>query len=89
MNIKQDNYISELDKKAHYSTSFGLYYFFFTYLNDIMLAVLLSTLTGFLFEVYQGYSKHHSGYSHSDMFYNLLGVFSGFILHTIYIFIIT
>ena len=89
MNIKQDNYIFELDKKAHYSTSFGLYYFFFTYLNDIMLAVLLSTLTGFIFEVYQGYSKHHSGYSHSDMFYNLLGVFSGFILHTIYIFIIT
>ena len=89
MNIKQDNYIFELDKKAHYSTSFGLYYFFFTYLNDIMLAVLLSTLTGFIFEVYQRYSKHHSGYSHSDMFYNLLGVFSGFILHTIYIFIIT
>ena len=89
MNIKKDTYTFELDKKAHYSTSFGLYYFFFTYLNDIMLAVLLSTLTGFIFEVYQGYSKHHSGYSHSDMFYNLLGVFSGFILHTIYIFIIT
>ena len=89
MKIKEDTYTFELDKKAHYSTSFGLYYFFFTYLNDIMLAVLLSTLTGFIFEVYQGYSKHHSGYSHSDMFYNLLGVFSGFILHTIYIFIIT
>ena len=85
MKIKKDSYTFELDKKAHYATSFGLYYFFFTYLNDIMLAVLLSTLTGFIFEVYQGYSKHHSGYSHSDMFYNLLGVFSGFILHAIYL----
>ena len=85
MNIKQDNYIFVLDKKAHYSTSFGLYYFFFTYLNDVMLAVLLSTLTGFIFEVYQGYSKTQSGYSHSDMFYNLLGVFSATVLHAVYL----
>ena len=86
MKIKEDTYTFNLDKKAHYSTSFGLYYFFFTYLNDMLLAVLLSTLVGLFFEVYQGYSKHHSGYSHSDMFYNLLGVFSGFILHAIYIY---
>ena len=46
-----------------------------------MLAVLLSTLTGFIFEVYQGYSKHHDGYSHTDMFYNLVGSVFAFILH--------
>jgi VanZ family protein len=81
MNIKKDNYKFDLDKKAHYSTSFGLYYFFFTYVNNIMLAVLLSILTGLLFEIYQGYSKHHSGYSHVDVLYNILGVLSALILH--------
>ena len=85
MKIKEDVYTFDLDKKAHYSTSFGLYYFFFTYLNDMMLAILLSTLTGLLFEVYQGYSKHHSGYSHSDMFYNLIGVLSATVLHVVYL----
>ena len=81
MRIKKDSYEFNLDKKAHYSTSFGLYYFFFTYLNDMMFAILLSTLTGLFFEVYQGYSKHHSGYSHSDMLYISLGVFSASVLH--------
>ena len=85
MRIKEDVYTFDLDKKAHYSTSFGLYYFFFTYLNDIILAILLSSLTGLLFEVYQGYSKHHSGYSHSDMFYNLIGVLSATVLHVVYL----
>ena len=81
MNIKKDNYKFDLDKKAHYTTSFGLYYFFFTYVNNIMLAVLLSILTGLLFEIYQGYSKHHSGYSHVDMLYNILGILSALILY--------
>ena len=49
----------------------------------MMLAVLLSILTGLLFEVYQGYSKHHSGYSHSDMLYNTVGVLSGSVLHMV------
>ena len=83
MNIKKDNYKFDLDKKAHYSTSFGLYYFFFTYVNEIMLATLLSILTGLFFEIYQGYSKHHSGYSHVDMVYNIFGVLSALILHKI------
>jgi len=81
MRIKKDSYEFNLDKKAHYSTSFGLYYFFFTYVNDIMLATLLSILTGLFFEIYQGYSKHHSGYSHVDMLYNILGVLSALILY--------
>ena len=83
MKIKQDTYKFDLDKKAHYSTSFGLYYFFFTYVNGMMLAVLLSILTGLFFEIYQGYSKHHSGYSHTDMMYNIFGVLSALILHRV------
>ena len=83
MNIKKDNYKFDLDKKAHYTTSFGLYYFFFTYVNEIMLATLLSILTGLFFEIYQGYSKHHSGYSHVDVLYNILGVLSALILYGI------
>ena len=85
MKIKEDTYTFNLDKKAHYSTSFGLYYFFFTYLNNILLAIVLSITVGLLFEVYQGYSKHHSGYSHSDMLYNTVGVFSASILHVVYL----
>ena len=85
MKIKKDTYTFELDKKTHYATSFGLYYFFFTYLNNILLSILLSITVGLLFEVYQGYSKHHSGYSHSDMFYNLLGTFSATVLHVVYL----
>ena len=81
MKIKRDTYKFDLDKKAHYSTSFGLYYFFFTYVNEIMLATLLSILTGLFFEIYQGYSKHHSGYSHVDMLYNILGILSALILY--------
>ena len=48
-----------------------------------MLATLLSILTGLLFEIYQGYSKHHSGYSHVDMVYNIFGVLSALILHKV------
>ena len=81
MKVKKDTYTFDLDKKAHYSTSFGLYYFFFTYTASMPLALLLSILVGLSFEVYQGYSKHHGGYSHYDMFYNLVGSVFAFILH--------
>ena len=79
--IKSDTLNFTMDKKAHFGVSFGLYYFFFTYTANMPLSFLLSILVGLSFEVYQGYSKHHGGYSHGDMFYNLVGSVFAFILH--------
>ena len=79
--IKSDTLNFTMDKKAHFGVSFGLYYFFFTYTASMPLSLLLGILVGLSFEVYQGYSKHHGGYSHYDMFYNLVGSVFAFILH--------
>ena len=83
MKIKQDTLKFDYDKKAHFGVSFGLYYFCFTYTNDIILSLIFSILIGLGFEVYQGYSKRHNGYSHTDMIYNLSGAIIAFILHNI------
>ena len=82
--IKQDTLKFDYDKKAHFGVSFGLYYSFFTYTNNIILSLLFSVLVGLGFEVYQGYSKKHNGYSHADMIYNISGAIIAFILHRIY-----
>ncbi len=84
MKIKQDTFKFDMDKQAHFGVSFGLYYFFFTYTTDILVSILFSVLVGLGFEVYQGYSKKHNGYSHADMIYNISGVIIAFILHRIY-----
>jgi len=83
MNIKQDTLKFSYDKKAHFAVSFGLYYFFFTYTGDIIVSLVSSILIGLAFEVYQGYSSKHSGYSHTDMVYNIGGAIIAFILHDI------
>ena len=83
MKVKQDTLKFDYDKKAHFGVSFGLYYFCFTYTNDIILSLIFSILVGLGFEVYQGYSKRHNGYSHTDMIYNLSGAIIAFILHNI------
>ena len=83
MNIKQDTLKFDYDKKAHLGISFGLYYSFFTYTNNIIVSLLFTILIGLAFEVYQGYSKKHNGYSHTDMIYNISGAIIAFILHTI------
>ena len=79
--IKQDTLKFNIDKQVHLGISFGMYYFLFTYTSSIVVSLLLSILVGLCFEVYQGYSKHHSGYSHIDMLYNVVGILSAFILH--------
>ena len=83
MKIKQDTLKFNMDKKAHLGISFGLYYSFFTYTNNIILSLLFTILIGLAFEVYQGYSKKHNGYSHTDMIYNISGAIIAFMLHTI------
>ena len=83
MKVKQDTLKFDYDKKAHFGVSFGLYYFCFTYTNDIILSLIFSILVGLGFEVYQGYSKRHNGYSHTDMIYNICGAIIAFVLHNI------
>ena len=83
MKIKQDTLKFNMDKQAHLGISFGLYYSFFTYTNNIIVSLVFTILIGLAFEIYQGYSKKHNGYSHTDMIYNISGAIIAFILHTI------
>ena len=70
-----------MDKQSHLYVSFGLYYFFYTYVTDVVLALNLALLTGFLYEVFQGFSTRHSGFSFGDMVYNIIGVGIAYVLH--------
>ena len=83
--IKEDNYKFEMDKMAHLGISFGLFYFFLTYVHSIPLSIILSLLVGLSFEAYQGISKKHSGYSHVDMLYNAIGVILSSSMYMLYL----
>jgi len=81
MIIKQDTLKFSYDKKAHFAVSFGLYYAFFTYTSNLIASLLFTILVGLVFEVYQGYSSRHAGYSHADMLYNVAGAIIAVMLH--------
>ncbi len=81
--IKEDNYKLELDKMAHLGVSFGLFYFFLTYVHSIPLSIILSLLIGLSFETYQGIFT--TGYSHHDMLYNILGVVLSSSMYMLYL----
>ena len=85
--IKKDNYKFEMDKMAHVGVSFGLFYFFLTYIHSIPLSIILSVLVGLSFETYQGISNKHSGYSHHDMLYNIVGVVLSSSMYMLYLLI--
>ena len=74
-----------MDKQAHFGVSFGLFYFFLIYTNNIMLSIILTLLVGLSFETYQGISKKHSGYSHADMLYNVIGVILSSSMYMLYL----
>ena len=78
---QNDNLDFAMDKQSHLYVSFGLYYFYHTYLTDVVLALNLALLTGFLYEVFQGFSTRHSGFSIGDMVYNVIGVGTAYMLH--------
>ena len=78
---KDDNLRFAMDKQSHMYVSFGLYYFYHTYLTDVILAFNLALLTGFLYEVFQGFSTGHSGFSVGDMVYNIIGIVIAYMLH--------
>ena len=95
--IVEDNWQLEIDKKAHYLTSFGLYYASYvlceglctdsTHHNDDV-ALLLSLGIGLGYEIYQGYHwKEHGGFSKHDLGYNVLGILTGHIVHKVFLYI--
>ena len=95
--VVEDNWNFEIDKKAHYLSSFGLYYASYvlceglctdsTHHND-KLALLVSLGIGLGYEIYQGFHwKEHGGFSKHDLGYNVLGILTGHIIHKVSLYI--
>ena len=85
--IAQDTFEPQLDKIAHLTTSFGLYYTFHTMYQDSLLPVLhdsipiklhsmlSATLVGLSYECYQSTPISRSdGFSLHDITYNVIGI---------------
>lgn len=81
--ITNDSLDFTMDKQAHLYVSFGLYYFFYTHTDDMILSICLTFLTGFVYELFQGFSKRHTGFSFIDMVYNVIGIMIAYVLHCI------
>ena len=96
--IADDDFTIQLDKTAHYTTSFGLYFFFYTMYTDSLLpmdtsfsipihSMISSTIVGLSYEVYQSTPISKSdGFSIHDMVYNVLGVVSAYTIHEIFLY---
>ena len=82
--IVEDTYQFNPDKQSHLGVSFGLFYFFLTYVHDVSIAIGLSVLVGVTFELYQGVSERYRGCSYQDMMYNLIGIFIAAVGYTVY-----
>ena len=92
--ISDDTMEFQLDKKAHLGVSFGLYYMFYTFhsydtinVHAQLDAMLLSSMIGLSYEVYQGSSfSDADGFSKEDMLYNLIGVAMGRVSHEFFLY---
>ena len=97
--IAQDTFEPQLDKIAHLSTSFGLYYTFHTMYQDSLLpmisdtlpielnSMLAATIVGFLYECYQATPISNSdGFSKHDMVYNVVGISIARLTHEFFLY---
>ena len=96
--IAEDNFTIQIDKTAHYTTSFGLYFFFHTMYTDSLLpmdttlsiplnSMISSTGVGLIYELYQSTPQSKSdGFSVHDMVYNVLGIISAYTIHEIFLY---
>ena len=96
--IADDNFNIQLDKTAHYTTSFGLYFMFYTMYTDSLLpmdttisiplhSMISSTGVGLVYELYQ--STPHSksdGFSVHDMVYNMIGIGFARFTHEVFLY---
>ena len=87
--IAEDNFSIQIDKTAHYTTSFDLYFMFYTMYTDSLLpmdttlsiplhSMISSTGVGLVYELYQATPNSKSdGFSVHDMVYNAFGIVTG------------
>ena len=98
--IAEDNFELQLDKTAHLTTSFGLYFMFHTMYSDSLIpmisdsipiplhSILSATIVGFSYEVYQSTPISRSdGFSIHDMTYNMIGIGLARTLHEILLYL--
>ena len=98
--IAEDNFNIQLDKTAHLTTSFGLYFMFYTLYSDTLLftlhdtipnplhSMISATAVGFSYEVYQSTKLSKSdGFSIHDMTYNIIGIGLARTLHEILLYL--
>ena len=97
--IADDNFSIQIDKTAHLTTSFGLYFMFYTMYSDSLLPMLSdsipiplhsmisATAVGFVYEVYQSTPHSRSdGFSYHDMVYNMIGIGFARFTHEIFLY---
>jgi len=97
--IAEDNFDIQLDKTAHLTPSFGLYFMFYTLYSDTLLFTLHNTIpiplhsmisataVGFSYEVYQSTKLSNSdGFSVHDMFYNMVGIGFARFTHEVFLY---
>ena len=95
--VVEDNWNWEIDKKAHYLSSFGLYYATYVLCEGLCtdsthqnenISLLTSLTIGLVYEIYQGYHwREHGGFSKQDLGYNILGILTGYGFHKLSIWI--
>ncbi len=87
--ILEDNLSPTVDKISHSTTSFGLYYTFRYFGHKKVKSIALSFGIGLAYEIYQIYDpleqEYFRGISLHDIFYNLIGISSAFIIDSILI----
>ena len=97
--IADDNFSIQIDKTAHFTTSFGLYFMFHTMYSDSLLPMLSdsipiplhsmisATAVGFVYEVYQSTPHSRSdGFSYHDMVYNMIGIGFARFTHEVFLY---
>ena len=97
--IADDNFSIQIDKTAHLTTSFGLYFMFYTMYSDSLLPMLSdsipiplhsmisATAVGFIYEVYQSTPHSRSdGFSYHDMVYNMIGIGFARFTHEVFLY---
>ena len=97
--IAEDNFDIQLDKTAHLTTSFGLYFMFYTLYSDTLLftlhdtipiplhSMISATAVGFSYEVYQSTKLSNSdGFSVHDMVYNMIGIGFARFTHEVFLY---
>ena len=97
--IADDNFSIQIDKTAHFTTSFGLYFMFYTMYSDSLLPMLSdsipiplhsmisATAVGFVYEVYQSTPHSRSdGFSYHDMVYNMIGIGFARFTHEVFLY---